>query len=104
MSRYRVIFTDNKQSKRGIMSLVLAVIGVSSLVYSLVISYKLEGKVPQSFGGALVVTLIMAVVGFCLGVAARLDGSKFRLVPMLGIIFNFLLIIALGALLWVGLK
>lgn len=104
MSRYRMIFTDNKQSKRGIMSVVLSAICFLSFVYSLVVSYKNDGNVPNSFGAALVLTLVMAVVGLALGISALRDVSKFRAIPMVGTIVNLVMIIILGFVLWVGLN
>jgi len=104
MNKKRVIFTNNKQSKRGIMSTVLCVLCTVSVIYSLVYSYKLGGNVPSTFGGALVVTLIMAFTGLGLGVSAYLDISKYRLLPMIGIIVNGLNVLILGVILWIGLN
>lgn len=100
----RIIFTDNKRSKRGIMAIVLAVICICSLLYSFIYSYHTEGNIASTFGGALVVTLIMAVVGICLGVSAGMDNSKFKLFPTIGTVLNSIVLVILAGLLWIGLK
>lgn len=100
----RMIFTDNKHSKRGIMSLVLGVICLGSLLYSIIYSYAHEGNVNSNFGAALVLTLLMAFVGLFLGIWSRNDIRKFRLFPNLGIIFNGIIIIFLAIILGLGLK
>ena len=104
MAKNRIIFTDNKQSKRGIMSVVLATICFLSMIYSIVVSYRLEGEVSQSIGTGLVMTLIMSVTGMVLGVSARLDGNKFKLLPVLGIVINGIVIVSLAFLLGLGLR
>jgi len=103
MSKRRIIFTDNRQSKRGIMSVVLSTISLSSLLYSFIFSFRHEGEVPDTFGGALVVTLVMSVIGLGLGISARRDTSRFKMLPTIGIAINTLVIILLGFMLWVGL-
>ena len=104
MKKKRIIFTDNRQSKRGIMSFILAVICVFSLVYGIMASYRLEGNVGVKFGGAMVITLVMSVTGMVLGINARMDSNNFKLLPTLGIILNGIVIIVLGVLLQAGLR
>jgi len=100
----RVIFTDNKQSDRGIMSVILGSLCAISLLYCIITSYRLEGEVPERFGGALVVTLVFALTGLALGIVSRMDTTKFKLLPTIGIIINGLETILLGFLLWIGLR
>ena len=100
----RVIFTNHRQSKRGIMSFVLGVICVLSMIYGIVVSYKLSGAVRANFGTALFVTLVMSLVGLGLGINARMSGDKFPLLPNIGIGLNTAVILVLGFILWIGLR
>lgn len=100
----RMIFTDNRQSKRGIMSVVLGVICLLSLAFGIIASYKLEGEVGVNFGAALFVTLVMSVTGIALGVSARMDSGSFKLLPNIGTAVNAVVIIVLAFLLWIGLR
>lgn len=104
MSNKRIIFTNNKQSKRGIMSAVLCVLCTASLLFSIITSYHNEGVVPATYGSALVVTLVMAFTGLGLGISAFMDVSKYRLLPTIGIVINTIDVLVLGVLLWVGLR
>ena len=102
--KQRIIFTDNKQSDRGLMSIILSAISLISLIYSLIMSYRLNGEVSDRFGGALFVTLIMAAVGLALGIVSRMDTTKFKLIPTIGIVVNGIVVFALAFLLWIGLR
>jgi len=105
MSRKRrIIFTDNKQSDRGIMSLILGVICVLSLLYSMIASLRLEGELSIRYGAALFMTLVFGIAGLALGIVARRDGTKFKLIPTVGIIVNGLVVFFLAVLLWIGLR
>ncbi len=100
----RLIFTNNEQSDKGIMSLILGVICVLSLIYGFVVSYVRQGEINDRFGSALFVTLILSVIGIVLGVLARYDTDKFKVIPTVGIVVNTIVILTLGFLLWIGLN
>ncbi len=104
MSRGRIIFTTNKQSDRGIMSLVLGIISLLSLLYCLIFSYVREGEViRERFGAGLILTLIFCIAGELLGVYSRSEADRYKLVPTLGILINGIVLVSLGMILWVGL-
>ncbi|SCX85064.1 hypothetical protein SAMN02910292_00252 [Lachnospiraceae bacterium XBB2008] len=100
----RIIFTAQEQSDKGIMALVLGILCSGSVAYSLIASYLKQGEVNSRFGGALLVTLLMAVVGLILGAMACSDVDKRKAVPTVGVILNVIVILVLGALLWIGLN
>ena len=102
--RRRVIFTDNKQSDRGIMSIILGGLCTVSLFYCFIVSYRMDGAVPERFGAALFITLIFAIAGLSLGIVSRMDVTKFKLVPTIGIVVNAVAVCVLAFLLWIGLK
>lgn len=86
------------------MALVLGILCSGSVAYSLIASYLKQGEVNSRFGGALLVTLLMAVVGLILGAMACSDVDKRKAVPTVGVILNVIVILVLGALLWIGLN
>ncbi|MCR5594656.1 MAG: DUF6142 family protein [Lachnospiraceae bacterium] len=104
MRKDRIIFKSHEQSDIGIMSLILGIISALSVVYSIVYSYVRQGEINDRFGVALFVTLIMSIVGAVLGTIARKDTDKLQLIPKLAIALNILVIVFLGALLWIGLN
>lgn len=77
---------------------------MASLLYSFIYSYKLNGEIPDNFGAALVITLVMAMVGAVLGVSARLDHTKFKMLPVLGIVVNTIDLVVLAILLGIGVR
>lgn len=101
----RVIFTDNKQSDRGIMSFILAVISLCSVLFCVIYSYVKGGGVIQlRFGAALALTLVFSVIGIVLGALSRSEADTYRALPTLGLILNTLSVLFLAALLWIGLS
>ena len=86
------------------MSLVLGILCAGSVTYSLIASYIKQGEVNSRFGAALLVTLLMSVIGLILGWLACSDADKRKAIPTVGVILNVIVILGLGALLWIGLN
>ena len=102
--RSRIIFTNNEQSDRGIMSVILGVICICSLLYSCIYSYLKEGEVVEHrFGAALILTLFFAIAGLILAALGRNAADRYKLIPTIGIVLNSAVILALAFILWIGL-
>ena len=104
-SKSRIIFTTNRQSDRGIMSVILGCISFASLVFGVVYSYANSGAViRERFGAGLLLTLVFSIIGLTLGMLARSEVDRYKAMPLLGITLNLLIIIVLAMFLWIGLN
>ena len=86
------------------MSLVLGIIGILSILYAGIVSYLRQGEIPDRFGAALFVTLLLEFVGLLLGGLAHREADKLQTIPTVGLILNCITVLALGFFLWIGLN
>jgi hypothetical protein len=84
------------------MSFILGLIAVSSICIAVDLTYKNSGQALMQYGAAVLLALIYSVIGLVLGIRSLKEQDIFRLFPILGIIFNALAIIAVGAILYFG--
>ena len=82
------------------MAVNLALIGIVTMVASVWLGYKNNGVVALQHGRAVFLTVLMAVVGLGLSIAARMQPDRYRLFPNLGIALN--LLVLLGGVLFLG--
>jgi hypothetical protein len=101
------------QSGVGVASFVLAVIGGIALVSLVVVAGVMETQTPGGMdeespqaiavGMGILVGLVMNVVGVVLGIVAVLQHDRKKVFGVLGLVFNALILLAIGGLLMVGL-
>lgn len=91
-------FTEKKQSKRGIIASVIALVSIGIFAYVVWNSYTHEGAGSMYLGSAGVASMILSVVAFVVAVSSVREEDSFKLFPYLGLICSFL---AMGT--WIGL-
>ncbi len=82
-------FTSKKQSKKGIMSTVMAVMSVASFFIANTISFRQKGQIGHRIGAAGFVSLVFAMVGVVLGILSFGEDEVFKLFPWLGLLLSF---------------
>ena len=102
MAKY--MFTDNRHPERGIMSTILGVISVTSLVISVVLTFKAGGEATLKYAAAAFVAACFSVVGLFLGIKSRFERDIFKFFPNLGIILNALALVFIVFILILGLR
>ena len=88
-------FTDKRHPILGILSFIIAVIVI---IMSLVLCFEaadLNGKAPISYGVAGVIGLLMAIIGFIIGIQSMKQKDIFLRFPILGVFLNGVMILGL---------
>jgi hypothetical protein len=96
------IFTNKEHPAKGIMSTILGIISLATLIYAVMMSYRLAGDIPRQYGAAAMLVMIFAFVGIILGVMARMEKDKYYVYAYLGIGLNVLALAAISVILYAG--
>lgn len=83
-------FTEKKQSKRGIASLVLAVLSIVVFVVVTMNSFQHRGEGSMYLGSAGVSSMLLSVVALVLAIKSLTEENSFKLFPYLATVFSFL--------------
>ena len=81
----KYIFTNKKESKKGIMSAVLGIIALVSLFFAVYETFRNQGQ---------------ALVKY--GIMSKMEEDRFYLFSYLGIILNLLAIAGIGFIIYAG--
>ncbi len=96
-------FTDKKRSKGGMVSSLLLVLAATLLVLSIYMSYKNAGNGGIEVGLLAMVSLIISLAGFFVGVRSFKEENVFFGYSWFGTIGNTIVWLILGGLMLVGL-
>ena len=98
----KYIFTNKKQSKKGIMSAVLGIIALVSLFFAVYETFRNQGQALVKYGVAALFALLFALAGIVLGIMSKMEEDRFYLFSYLGIILNLLAIAGIGFIIYAG--
>lgn len=84
-------FADKKHSKRGKISLALAVLSLIAAIGMVVLSIQNDGNANVYIGSAGLLALILTVVSLVIGLSSLLEES-YKLFPVLGSICSGLML------------
>lgn len=96
------MFTNKKQSHRGIISSILGTIALASIVIAVVLSYKAGGKESARLGLAVIFSLVFAIVGLIQGARSKMEKDVFLFFPIYGIATNVMVILSTMFILYAG--
>jgi len=96
------MFTNKKQSSRGIMSAILGMISLVSLGMAVFQTYQAKGEAGGNMGTVGFVAACFAITGLVLGVMSKAEPDRFRFFSYLGIALNLLALIATSTILYAG--
>ncbi len=98
----KYIFTNKKESKKGIMSAVLGIIALVSLFFAVYEPFRNQGQALVKYGVAALFALLFALAGIVLGIMSKMEEDRFYLFSYLGIILNLLAIAGIGFIIYAG--
>ena len=98
----KYIFTNKKESKKGIMSAVLGIIALVSLFLAVYETFRNQGQALLKYGVAALFALLFALAGIVLGIMSKMEEDRFYLFSYLGIILNLLAIAGIGFIIYAG--
>ena len=98
----KYIFTNKKESKKGIMSAVLGIIALVSLIFAVYETFRNQGQALVKYGVAALFALLFALAGIVLGIMSKMEEDRFYLFSYLGIILNLLAIAGIGFIIYAG--
>lgn len=96
------MFTNRHHSRRGIMSMILAVIAIIALIVLPIFSSKSGGNGSILYGGIGFCAFIISITGFILGVQGLKEEEIYYSVPRIGTALNTIMIIVYGTLYIMG--
>lgn len=96
------MFTNKTHTQKGIMATILGIISLTTLIYTIFMSYQNAGEIPRQYGAAALLVTIFALVGASLGVISRTERDKFYFFSYLGIVLNILALGVVSAILYAG--
>lgn len=83
-------FTDKTQSKRGMLSLALAVVSLAVFVAVVAVSFSAGGNGSMYLGSAGVASMLLGFVALILAILSLREENSYRLFPYLGTVLSFL--------------
>lgn len=98
----KYIFTNKKESKKGIMSAVLGIIALASLFFAVYETFRNQGQALVKYGVAALFALLFALAGVVLGIMSKMEEDRFYLFSYLGIILNLMAIAGIGFIIYAG--
>ncbi|MBQ9867588.1 MAG: hypothetical protein IJM34_11270 [Lachnospiraceae bacterium] len=96
-------FTNKRTPMKSLMAVVLALIGIVTIVLSIILAYKNGGEARLSYGAATLLSMVMALAGLILAIISRMEPDRYYFFPDLGIALNVLVLAACGGILALGL-
>ena len=98
----KYIFTNKKESKKGIMSAVLGIIALASLFFAVYETFRNQGQALVKYGVAALFALLFALAGVVLVNMSKMEEDRFYLFSYLGIILNLMAIAGIGFIIYAG--
>ena len=98
----KYIFTNKKESKKGIMSAVLGIIALASLFFAVYETFRNQGQALVKYGVAALFALLFALAGVVLGIMSKMEEDRFYLFSYLRIILNLMAIAGIGFIIYAG--
>lgn len=89
---------------KAFMAVILALIGIVTIILSIVMSYKNGGEAKPGYAAAVLLSMIMALAGVVLGIISRTEPDRYYFFADLGIVLNIIVLAAGGTILALGLR
>lgn len=100
--RRHYIFTDKRESKKGILSAMLGAMSLISVFLTVYFTWQNHGTAYVRYGVVTLLCLIFSVAGLVIGIMAKLEEDKFYLFAWIGIVLNALTLLGIGGIVAVG--
>lgn len=97
-----MIFTNKDHPGKGIMSTILGILSILTFIVAVYLSYMADGVSSERYGTAGLFASLFMFIGLGLGVWSFSEKDKFKLFPILGILFNLIAFFILSLILYAG--
>lgn len=101
LAKYK--FTNKKHPLKSVMAVILAVIGVVTVLTVIILAWKNGGVAGARSARALILAEVMALVGLVLAIMSRTEPDRYYFFPDMGIVLNALVLCAGAVILALGL-
>ena len=98
----KYIFTNKKESKKGIFSSVLGMIAFISVILAVYGTFQNQGQALVKYGVAVLFSLLFGLAGLVLGILSRMEQDRFYVFSYIGIGLNLLTIVSSSFILYAG--
>jgi hypothetical protein len=101
--RKKYKFTDKKHSKGGLIASGLFLFSLVFMVVGVYMSFNKHGNANMTVGALGMAALIVALIGFIVGIKSFKEDEVFLLFPWIGTIGCAVILIGMGAIVLIGL-
>ena len=84
------------------MAVILGVIGIASIILTVVFTYSKGGIATLEYGGVVLLSLIYGFVGLILAIISKKEPDKYYFISYLGMVLNAIVIIMVSMILYAG--
>ena len=95
--RNRYKFTEKVHSKKGILSMCIAIALILEFILFIYLAFANAGNFSAYYGSAGVLSIILTIVAFIIAVQSMYEEDSFKLFPGLGCFFS-----VIAFLIWTG--
>lgn len=81
-------FTGKKQSKKGILSLCMTAASIAAGIAMIVISVNHKGEASVYIGSAGLLSMILALAAFVIGIGSLKEENSYKIVPVTGTVLS----------------
>ena len=102
MARKGYIFTNKRESRRGIFSAFMGALSLVSLILAVYDTFLHRGVALTRYGVVAVLCLVFSIIGLIFGITAKLEQDRFYLFAWVGIVLNLLTVMGISFILYAG--
>ena len=84
------------------MSTILGIISTMSLGAVIYLTYAQAGEAPTGYGVTGLLIAVFSITGLILGILTAIEKDRYKLFPLIGIVFNLIAIIGIGFVVYAG--
>ncbi|MDD6039537.1 MAG: DUF6142 family protein [bacterium] len=96
--RRSVKFTNKKQSKLGVISLVFSILSITGLFHGLRMAFRMGENSGRLFGSIGMFAFLLEIVAFMIGIRSLKEEEVFRGIPKASVVVSVIIL-----LLWIAL-
>ena len=84
------------------MAVILGVIGIASIILTVVFTYSKGGIATLEYGGVVLLSLIYGFVGMILAIISKKEPDRYYFISYLGMVLNAVIITMVSLILYAG--
>ena len=96
------MFTNKEHPVRGIMSFLLGIISIISIILAVFFTFQNKGVAAFNYGIVVLLATLFSIVGLTLGILAKTEKDKYYFFCYMGMILNFIGLVMISGILYVG--